>query len=242
NGHEVWVCDGTKDGTKLLADLVEGTGSSFPNVGMAVGNRIVFTASLTSTVGYELFTTDGTPSGTKLLKDIFTGTTSGYAGHMRLLGNRIFFVGTTPWRGVELWETDGTTEGTLLNLDLKPGEGSSLISSLYVYDNKLFFAANFESVDYELYSVIPGQGTSIQKVSKNGMIVYPNPIKAGNKLNLNDVLDGSIVTLTSAEGKSTQLELREGQAVIPSEMPQGIYILSIQTETGIQTSKISIHE
>ena len=49
-GSELWVSDGTAEGTRLLRDIEPGPDSSYPNSGRAVGNELWF-AALTSEHG-----------------------------------------------------------------------------------------------------------------------------------------------------------------------------------------------
>lgn len=74
-GRELWITDGTPAGTKLLADINKGAGSSlgsYPRFELLGDGRAIFAANDGST-GQELWITDGTKPGTKLLKDINPG-------------------------------------------------------------------------------------------------------------------------------------------------------------------------
>jgi len=53
SGKELWVTDGTDDGTMLVKDIVGGTGSSSPGDLVVLNNEIYFFAS-TPTAGVEL--------------------------------------------------------------------------------------------------------------------------------------------------------------------------------------------
>jgi len=69
NGFELWVTDGTPDGTVLLLDINPGSESSWPQNFAVVGDRLFFDAD-DGTHDRELWVTDGTPEGTVLVKDI----------------------------------------------------------------------------------------------------------------------------------------------------------------------------
>ncbi len=45
HGDELWVSDGTPSGTRMLADLVPGTGGSWPETFVHAGDRLFFTAA-----------------------------------------------------------------------------------------------------------------------------------------------------------------------------------------------------
>jgi|CXWL01.1.fsa_nt_gi ELWxxDGT repeat protein len=101
-GVELYVSDGTTDGTGLLADLLPGSFGSFPSRFLASGGRVYFSAN-DGRHGTELWVTDGTFAGTTRLTDLFAGAGSSYP---RPLGNsdtEIFFAATDGNLGSELW-------------------------------------------------------------------------------------------------------------------------------------------
>ena len=68
-GTELWVTDGTTQGTSLVADIQPGTSGSGPTSLVAVGNEIYFAASV-ATLSTELWKSDGTAAGTTLVFDL----------------------------------------------------------------------------------------------------------------------------------------------------------------------------
>ena len=73
-GFELWVTDGTPQGTKLVRDLIPGVVSSLPSNLIDLGGTLYFTANAVSS-GTTLFRTDGTFDGTVQVADI-TGVPS----------------------------------------------------------------------------------------------------------------------------------------------------------------------
>src|SRR4051794_14920243 len=71
-GFELFISDGTEEGTELLLDIESGIGSSNPVNFTIHGDLLYFTAT-TTTGGNELWATDGTTEGTFLVKDIEVG-------------------------------------------------------------------------------------------------------------------------------------------------------------------------
>lgn len=93
-GRELWVTDGTPEGTRLVADIRAGAGSSdpwlqatpfysFDRAALALGDgRAVFLAD-DGVHGREPWITDGTPEGTRLLADLRPGSAgSGASGFL----------------------------------------------------------------------------------------------------------------------------------------------------------------
>ncbi|MBX6374864.1 MAG: hypothetical protein IRZ13_11595 [Acetobacteraceae bacterium] len=159
NGVELWITDGTPDGTVLLKDIAPSSLSSYPShfAGLP-GGRFVFVAD-DGTYGTELWVSDGTADGTYLLKDIAPGAYSGiYAGvesyfSFAALGDgRLVFAASDDINGYELWVTDGTADGTYLVKDINPGPSSSDIRSFgRLGDGRLVFTAFHDEYGLELW-------------------------------------------------------------------------------------------
>jgi len=171
HGVELWITDGTPEGTTLLKDIYPGTGRSGPNQITSFGGRLFFSAD-DGTHGLELWVTDGTPEGTRLFKDINPGNppamrTEGSQDFVAL-GDRLFFAADDGAHGMELWVTDGTPEGTSLVKDLRPGPGGGLkciqygqmgcgsFVDFFVHPGgTLFFTADDGVHGYELWALRP---------------------------------------------------------------------------------------
>ncbi|HEY1044920.1 MAG TPA: ELWxxDGT repeat protein [Bacteroidia bacterium] len=237
-GVEAFISDGTANGTKLLKDIASGTESSFPNSGVSLGNKIVFT-TYTTEFGAELWVTDGSSANTMLLKDIDPGENSGYYGFLTKLDNRLFFTGITAQRGMELWETDGTPAGTLLNKDLVPGTAGSSLSNLYAMGGKLYFSANIDSKGQELYVMVPGQGTSISNIQSLKSSIYPNPVNANGYLYLGNGLENTEINIMDAQGKSyTFTSDSNGKVELNGSLSAGMYFIIIPS--GIESMQYKL--
>ncbi len=130
SGHELWISDGTTDGTRVAKDIVPGAGHGVPfQQQMAViGNRVYFSGFEDAT-RQELWSSDGTPEGTQLIKDINPGDRRGllYFGTETLyaIGDRLYFGASDGVAGIEPWISDGTPEGTRLIKDVTTGTSGS---------------------------------------------------------------------------------------------------------------------
>lgn len=89
HGLEPWVTDGTRRGTRLLADTMpgeEGGAMIGENTIFALGDgRALFTANSLES-GVELWVTDGTPRGTQLLRDINRGPDGSFPDGFMMFG------------------------------------------------------------------------------------------------------------------------------------------------------------
>src|SRR5262245_50566977 len=152
-GNELWVSDGTPEGTVVL-DLIPGPAGSFPMSLTNVGGTLFFTArDLTDGVthGRELWKSDGTPAGTMLVKDIEPGTSDGFPDSLTNVGGTLYFAAFDSIHGTELWKSDGTAEGTVLVKDIIPGRSGSSLSNLTDVGGTLFFTAFTPETGNELW-------------------------------------------------------------------------------------------
>lgn len=118
-GSELYVTDGTAQGTQLLVDLEPGSSGGAPRRFFDMGERVLFTASVWP-LGVELYVTDGTPSGTQLLAEFEPDTFSFNVDRYTRLGDRVLFVGSQHGGKSGLFVTDGTPAGTMKLASLGP--------------------------------------------------------------------------------------------------------------------------
>ncbi len=112
HGSELWRSDGTKIGTRLVADLCSGSCASNPHNLTAVGRWIFFTAD-DGLHGRELWKSDGTAAGTVLVKDLIPEDKFGRIDALTELNGFLLF-GLAPTGYLhELWRSDGTAAGTV---------------------------------------------------------------------------------------------------------------------------------
>jgi uncharacterized protein (TIGR03382 family) len=126
HGEELWVSDGTNEGTQLLRDLAPGAASADPKALTVLGGQVFFRA-LTEGFGEELWVTRGTRASTRLVKDVWPGPQSGvYPSTLLPLEEHgvLLFTGMDPSGGAELWRSDGTEAGTRRVEDTLPGFAS----------------------------------------------------------------------------------------------------------------------
>jgi len=159
---ELYVTDGTLDGTSMIADLNPG------NDGIDVGqfnsliphvwwNDVLYLRldDGTDETGPELWRTDGTEAGTYIVKDIREGSDSSSLSELILWEDHIYFSAYDGTHGYELWQSDGTENGTFMIKDIYPGDhwtDSSFPSYFTVFNDKLYFQAKDEDHGAELWT------------------------------------------------------------------------------------------
>jgi len=169
HGRELFATDGTKEGTRLVADLnrnlepnpkfyphhpeygpeLAGVGSD-PSDLVRAGSRVFFVADDGKT-GRELWVTNGTRRGTRRLTDLVRGAASTSPHDLVAVGDTLYFFAPHPGGGAGdgLYKSDGTRQGTILVSDLS---GGSQARELTLVRGKLFFAAFLPETGTELWT------------------------------------------------------------------------------------------
>jgi len=152
SGKELWVSDGTADGTMLFKDLNPSINPSLPQTYIEYKNKLYFSAR--NEAGVELCVSDGTVNGTELFLEINSGTQNNGDSECReffIYNNTLFFsaFAQDTWR--ELWSCDGTLAGTKLFIDFNTAnqsQGSGNPTSFINFNGKLFFIANNSTINF----------------------------------------------------------------------------------------------
>lgn len=233
NGRELWITDGTENGTFMVKNIAAGSDGSSPNNFTEFKNKIYFSAD-DSVNGTELWVTDGTEIGTMMLKDINTSGNSS-PSNFYVFNNQLFFSANDNISGNELWVTDGTSMGTRRLLDINPGSESSSPADFLAFNNSLYFSANAGSAGRELYYVNPSTLATTEDRTRE-VAFYPIP--SAGKISNTQIksfsyqiftIDGAIVK----SGKTT-----DGQ--INFVLPDGTYILKCTTDQQKIVTKIIV--
>lgn len=133
SGDELWVSDGTADGTLLLKDISPGYGGSSPARMIAFKQKIYFDA-YSPQFQSELWSTDGTPEGTAMFADL-TPPNDYYGGtlplHLQVFDDHLYFVSSKS----DLYRTNG--DPSSLNIIDKAARG--ITGQLSVVGGKLYY-------------------------------------------------------------------------------------------------------
>lgn len=170
HGRELWVTDGTAEGTYRLKDINPGLGSGiaeyFEWSSFPVGDLLYFRATDGST-GSELWRTDGTEAGTWLVKDIDPGFYGSGPGGFAEVDGMLFF---TAYTGSQLWRSNGTEAGTQLVRSF------SVATNLYGHQGTLYFSGDPDNTGQELWRSNGTFNTTERVKDLNGAIGASLPI------------------------------------------------------------------
>lgn len=160
HGEELWVSDGTIEGTKMVKDIAEGTSGSDVAWMRRFNDKVVFQATSSDEIGAELWISDGTSEGTYMVKDIHDFGSSNPAGFSQVNETQFVFVAqdfdsetynadaTQRW----LWVSDGTEEGTKLIMECDtrfPGKNSNTNDNHYCrVGRQVYFKADSKDKEY----------------------------------------------------------------------------------------------
>lgn len=183
HGQELWVSDGTANGTKLVKDIrpASGTGQGDSNpIALSVfGNALLFAAY--DGTGWGLWRSDGTAAGTTLLKDIAAPGLNDEpvfpsGDPFPSLNGQAYFV-ADDGTGAEVWVSDGTTTGTHVLTDINAA-GSSNPGSPEIINGRAYFSAD-NGNGYHLYSS-DGTALGTHRISSAAAQTYLYPIFGNN--------------------------------------------------------------
>jgi ELWxxDGT repeat protein len=124
-GVELWVSDGTPEGTRLLRDIWPGEPDSSIGAGFVVGGRVIFPAC-DPAGGCELWASDGTEAGTGRFLDLEPGPGSSRPTGLSKIGSQLYFAACRIASGCEGFVTNGTAAGTRPLEEVAAGPLSSL--------------------------------------------------------------------------------------------------------------------
>lgn len=149
-GTNLWVSDGTKDGTKKIYNFksinVNWGGPRFTEV----NGTILFPAN-DGTTGEELWKTDGTTAGTQLVKDMWPGS-KGYAPQNTVVfQNKLYYKGDNGISNIELYVSDGTADGTKLFYEFSAFSAGLNLPTEIVADSQYIYLGAGPSFSKEIW-------------------------------------------------------------------------------------------
>ncbi|WP_439130704.1 ELWxxDGT repeat protein [Polaribacter sp.] len=232
------VSDGTLNGTKVLKNNLD-----YESEEMVVfKNNLYFRGNDGDNV--ELWKTDGSESGTTKVIDLDNNSAleGSFPGNFTVYNDELIFEATQfGVTGTELWKTDGTENGTQLIQDLATGSNNTTFYEFYPTENELLINLEQTSeLGRELYKYEGNNTASIYEINKtnNIKIFYADKLHIKGlkniKANLNvyNLLGKRVVFNPQISSTNDEINVN---------LPKGLYIVSVQLETGkIINNKIVI--
>lgn len=211
DNRELWVSDGTEDGTIQLTD--RNVGSSNQNIYDIIEYKgKIYFGAYSNDYGYDLWVSDGTPTGTYVFKDIQDSGANRSPGDFFIFNEKLFFKAQSDEFGTELWTSDGTEDGTILLKDIKEGyqSGLSIGQDYIAFGDNFYFFVNNGFTGFELWkSDGTNEGTQLVKQIGSNNISNNNIIGAviNNKLIFmaNDGISGNELWETDGTSDGTKL-------------------------------------
>ena len=176
SGRELWVSDGTEDGTQLVQDIHTGSDSSgVPRSGdpqqlTEFNNQLLFTV-VDDLNDRELWASDGTSAGTDRVKNINAGSQGSNIQQVTPVGNKVFFVADDGINGEAVWVADPVAGTVTLAADVT-GSPIDKVSGLTEFNGGVAFYNDIADAVYHTDGSAPTLLTTMNLVDLDG----PNPL------------------------------------------------------------------
>jgi ELWxxDGT repeat protein len=171
--YDLYVSDGTAQGTFMLADLNEWSGDFLTGSRViSFNNKFVFCSSS------HVMVTDGTISGTNQLSPI-TQYAQGF-GYCEMNGKVYFAINQN--NSIEIWSTDGSAPGTMMAMNLTSSNAAiQYASEMKAYNGKLYIVGAPVGQGNDLYTYDGNPNGTVSKVTlASGGNSYPSQLSLYN--------------------------------------------------------------
>lgn len=208
NGNELWVSNGTVQGTQLTKDIEPGLNTGFGLPGGVLNNNFYyFKRNLFRDIA--IWKTDGTTGGTKQVQNIHYTASSAPGTNMPLAldlkcGDTIlyFLIANTSASAMELWAGNGTAPAHLVSSFPHYFPGNTRQPLLFVAGNTAYFIARDDTNGLELWtSDGTAQGTKVVKdINPSAADAYPQNLTLYNNKLYFAAFNGVTVNLWATNG------------------------------------------
>ncbi|MBK9317420.1 MAG: T9SS type A sorting domain-containing protein [Bacteroidetes bacterium] len=183
--RELFISDGTTNGTQLLLDIIPGNSSSSPDRMIAIGGKVYFSVgdNTSGVLVYRPWVSDGTIAGTYSL---FPPAATAYGYSLKVPSlyraqdyfveyhGEVYFVGLkdSTNNNAVIFKTDGTTSGTGIAIEL-PNTTSlpNLMEAPVVFNDTIYFSGTTNGGAYE--NLYKSDGTSANTfLVKSNLYLY----------------------------------------------------------------------
>lgn len=226
-GTEIWISDGTPNGTTLLKDIAVGPDSGMPQDFTVWNGKLYFTA-LNGAANSELWATDGTTGGTqRVLPDFAFNEGHGYG--LTVFNDSLAFGGFEAATGSELMMCKGNEASLhVVSNASAAGQNTFLPSNLMPAGKRLFFAAETASIGRELWVYEPyvkASSSTKQADFQQVLQISPNPGSDWLRVDLPES-EAGLLRVFAADGRLFfQREITGKTTLETADWPQGMYHL-----------------
>ena len=177
---ELWVTDGTVEGTHIHKEINIGERGSFPRRFHQLSQDAFLFYATDSHHGTEMWVSDGTIEGTQVLFDATPGPLGGVYYDIINFQGKAFYTLQTETYGSELWQTDGTPSGTSLVKDINPGTKNSYAQNLTIVNDRLVYFASDDIHGYELryYNPLTKEEDVLKDIYPGRFFTHSNNLKS----------------------------------------------------------------
>lgn len=250
NGKAIMKSDGTVAGTSIVIENYSDL-STISSL-ISCGNHVYFTVG-GSEFAKELWRTNGTASGTVKLGDLSTAIWENFEYCNICIEENLIFKKVSLNEDKIYYVNAGSVNAdsylttNITNAENFGERGYSMYNQFYNLNSKLLFSAAKEYNGYELYTSNSDFDfrslLSVDDVAagiQNKVYIYPNP--AQNSLNFKSSVNEPVqkATIYDLLGKKIISKDINNNEMDLSSIPNGIYIISITTDTAQYNSKLII--
>ncbi len=181
-------------------------------------------AMYTDVYGYEYWKLDKDGLGASFILDFKPGPSGSISNDPLISKNGKAYFILNNSSSPKIWETDGTSGNTRIYYEFGNGVDITQIHQIngqFIVFGMLDSAFGYEIFNLDLFS-------SIDNHSTNNINIYPNPVKAGQTLNIGITDSVDSIKLYDMRGIAINLPIENGLCTIPDYVHSGLYILLIQ--------------
>lgn len=193
----------------------------------------------TDKYGYEYWKMEENGTKAKFILDLFPGNLNGFSSDETPVyrNGKAYFLARNPLTSGSIWSYD------LINDNLTvffSGNSLTQIGQFFEWNHTCYLTALMDNaIGNELY-IFDNLNVSVDTKLRKVVQPYPNPIRSGSLLSINNINPSSIFRLYDLNGKFIELKAGIGTVQIPENLPPGTYALCIISDKGIQTTKIIV--
>ncbi len=244
NGDELWRTDGTTAGTTLFKEVRTGIAGYPPQNFRIVKNALYYKCEDINQK-LTLFKSDGTAAGTKPVlalsgENIRFSLPTYFHVHKDLL-----YMNPSPFFGKQLWRSDGTDAGTV-KLASSNTEYGLQPENFVSLGDKLLFRGETVEKGFELMMYSPTTAVADVPIKNNNVQISPNPVHHDVQIDVKAtdtaMAENGTFDLTNSQGQTVKTGklTSKSHKLNCADLPNGLYLLTIQTAAWQSVKKVVV--